>query len=314
MVVDSQVDPFKGNLLHADFKRIDLTKRIRVAIPVHTEGEPAGVKVQGGLLEVITRAVEIECLPDEIPESFTLRRQRADDRPEHARVEHRPLRLDEAGERAGSGDRALRGAARRRSCRACRRGRGSGSRRRDAAAGAAAEPEVIKKGKKEESRARRGEGQEEVARHVPGGRSGEPGRGVRASRRTTWVSSRWTGWRSGTASASPAGFQALVGSGRRSTGATVMLAKPQTFMNLSGTSLAPLMEKHSLAAADLVVVYDELDLPWTALRIKPQRSSAGHNGVDSAIAAWARAILCGCVWGFIRGHPLSSGIDICCRR
>jgi len=72
MVVDSQVDPLKGHLLHADFKRIDLTKRIRVSIPVHTEGEPAGVKVQGGLLEVITRAVEIECLPDEIPESFTL--------------------------------------------------------------------------------------------------------------------------------------------------------------------------------------------------------------------------------------------------
>lgn len=72
MVVDSQVDPLKGSLLHIDFKRIDLTKRIRVAIPVHTEGEPAGVKVQGGLLEVITRAVEIECLPDEIPESFTL--------------------------------------------------------------------------------------------------------------------------------------------------------------------------------------------------------------------------------------------------
>jgi large subunit ribosomal protein L25 len=72
MVVDSQVDPLKGNLLHADFKRIDLSKRIRIAVPVHTEGEPAGVKVQGGLLEVITRAVEIECLPDEIPESFTL--------------------------------------------------------------------------------------------------------------------------------------------------------------------------------------------------------------------------------------------------
>ena len=72
MVVDSQVDPLKGTLLHADFKRIDLSKRIRVAIPVHTEGEPAGVKVQGGLLEIVTRAVEIECLPDEIPESFTL--------------------------------------------------------------------------------------------------------------------------------------------------------------------------------------------------------------------------------------------------
>jgi large subunit ribosomal protein L25 len=72
MVVDQQVDPLKGTLLHADLKRIDLTKRIRVTVPVHTTGEAAGVKVQGGLLEIITRAIEIECLPDEIPESFTV--------------------------------------------------------------------------------------------------------------------------------------------------------------------------------------------------------------------------------------------------
>jgi large subunit ribosomal protein L25 len=72
MLVDRQVDPVKGTLLHADFKRIDLTKRLRVSIPVHTTGEAAGVKVQGGLLEVITRAIEIECLPDEIPEGFTV--------------------------------------------------------------------------------------------------------------------------------------------------------------------------------------------------------------------------------------------------
>ena len=72
MLVDRQVDPVKGTLLHADFKRIDLTKRLRVSIPVHTTGEAAGVKVQGGLLEVITRMIEIECLPDEIPESFTV--------------------------------------------------------------------------------------------------------------------------------------------------------------------------------------------------------------------------------------------------
>jgi large subunit ribosomal protein L25 len=70
MVVDQQVDPVKGNLLHADFKRIDLTKRIRISVPVSTTGEAKGVKVQGGLLEVITRAIEIECLPDEIPEGF----------------------------------------------------------------------------------------------------------------------------------------------------------------------------------------------------------------------------------------------------
>ena len=53
MVVDQQVDPIKGTLLHADLKRIDLSKRIRVTVPVHTAGEPKGVKVQGGLLEVM---------------------------------------------------------------------------------------------------------------------------------------------------------------------------------------------------------------------------------------------------------------------
>src|SRR5215468_10745963 len=61
--------------------------------------------------------------------------------------------------------------------------------------------------------------------------------------------------------------KALVGLGEID-GREVMLAKPQTFMNLSGTSLAPLMEKHSIDISDLIVVYDELDLPWTALKIK----------------------------------------------
>src|SRR5882762_3592011 len=72
MIVDWQNDPIKDNLLHVDLKRIDLTKRIRVKVPVHTTGEPKGVKLQGGLHELITREVEIECLPDDIPEHFTV--------------------------------------------------------------------------------------------------------------------------------------------------------------------------------------------------------------------------------------------------
>jgi large subunit ribosomal protein L25 len=72
MIVDWQSDPVKENLLHVDLKRIDLTKRIAVKVRVHVAGEPKGVKLQGGLLEVITREVEIECLPDEIPESYTV--------------------------------------------------------------------------------------------------------------------------------------------------------------------------------------------------------------------------------------------------
>jgi large subunit ribosomal protein L25 len=72
MVVDWQHDPIKGKLLHVDLKRIDLSKRIVVKVPVHTHGDPKGVKLQGGLHEIITREIEIECLPDDIPESFEI--------------------------------------------------------------------------------------------------------------------------------------------------------------------------------------------------------------------------------------------------
>src|SRR5580698_5892570 len=72
MIVDWQSDPVKENLLHVDLKRIDLSKRNAFKVRVHTTGEPKGVKLQGGLLEVITREIEIECLPDEIPESYTV--------------------------------------------------------------------------------------------------------------------------------------------------------------------------------------------------------------------------------------------------
>jgi large subunit ribosomal protein L25 len=72
MIVDWLNDPIKEHLLHVDLKRIDLTKSIRVKVPVHTKGDPKGVKLQGGLHELITREIEIECLPDAIPEEYTV--------------------------------------------------------------------------------------------------------------------------------------------------------------------------------------------------------------------------------------------------
>ena len=72
MIIDWQQDPIKDTLLHVDLKRIDLSKHITVKVPVHTTGEPKGVKIQGGLHELVTREIEIECLPDDIPESFTV--------------------------------------------------------------------------------------------------------------------------------------------------------------------------------------------------------------------------------------------------
>lgn len=72
MIIDWQYDPIKDSLLHVDLKRIDLTQRIMVKVPVVTQGDPKGVKLQGGIHEIVTREVEIECLPDEIPEQFTV--------------------------------------------------------------------------------------------------------------------------------------------------------------------------------------------------------------------------------------------------
>ena len=72
MIVDWQFDPIKDALLHVDLKRIDLSERIVVKVPVVTQGDPKGVKIQGGMHEVVTREIEIECLPDDIPEQFTV--------------------------------------------------------------------------------------------------------------------------------------------------------------------------------------------------------------------------------------------------
>jgi len=90
-------------------------------------------------------------------------------------------------------------------------------------------------------------------------------------------------------------------------GHPVMLAKPQTFMNLSGTSIAPLMEKHSIEPGRFVAIYDELDLPWQALRIKPKGSAAGHNGMKSLIGSLGTSDLVRVRLGIHPGHPIKDG-------
>src|SRR5438552_2000784 len=67
-----QVDPIKENFLHADFYRIAMDVAIRVTVPIHVLGEARGVKVDGGILELIMRAVEVECLPGDIPEHIDI--------------------------------------------------------------------------------------------------------------------------------------------------------------------------------------------------------------------------------------------------
>ena len=66
-------------------------------------------------------------------------------------------------------------------------------------------------------------------------------------------------------------------------GESAILVKPQTFMNLSGESVAPMVKYHNAAVADLVVVQDDIDLPLGRLRIRMGGSCGGHNGVRSVI-------------------------------
>ncbi|HST11021.1 MAG TPA: aminoacyl-tRNA hydrolase [Terriglobales bacterium] len=66
----------------------------------------------------------------------------------------------------------------------------------------------------------------------------------------------------------------------------VLLAKPETFMNLSGLSVRELLDEYQLRPeTDLIVIYDELDLPLGTIRIRQRGSSAGHNGMESIIGA-----------------------------
>lgn len=67
-------------------------------------------------------------------------------------------------------------------------------------------------------------------------------------------------------------------------GAKVALAKPQTFMNLSGESIGPIAKFYKVPPEDLLVVYDELDLPEGLLRMRPKGGAGGHNGMKSIIA------------------------------
>ena len=67
-----QREPMKGQLLHADFFEVALDKRIEVKVHIELLGTPVGVKTEGGLLEFITRELDVECLPTEIPDKFSL--------------------------------------------------------------------------------------------------------------------------------------------------------------------------------------------------------------------------------------------------
>jgi len=101
---------------------------------------------------------------------------------------------------------------------------------------------------------------------------------------------------------------ALTGPGQMA-GKAVLLAKPQTYMNLSGTSLKPLIAKHEILPENLILVYDDLDLPWGVIRVRPKGSPGSHNGVKSVTASLGTQEFPRVRIGIHPGHPLSSGVD-----
>ena len=102
--------------------------------------------------------------------------------------------------------------------------------------------------------------------------------------------------------------QALVGQGTIA-GRHVLLAKPQTYMNLSGVAIKPLMERNEVQPSDLLLIYDELALPWGSVRVRPRGSSAGHNGVADVIEKIATQDFPRVRLGVHPNHRLSSGKD-----
>jgi large subunit ribosomal protein L25 len=72
IIKDYQIDPIKGRLLHADLLRLSMTTVTNVSVSIETIGEPPGVKSEGGILEQQLREVEVECLPGDIPERLTV--------------------------------------------------------------------------------------------------------------------------------------------------------------------------------------------------------------------------------------------------
>ena len=72
LVKDFLLQPVNQSLMHADFYRIAMDKLLTVTVRIEVEGEAKGVKVQGGILEILTREVEVECLPADIPESIVV--------------------------------------------------------------------------------------------------------------------------------------------------------------------------------------------------------------------------------------------------
>ncbi len=269
LVREFQLDPVTQVLLHADFYRVNLEKKIAVMVPIVLHGEPKGVKTQGGILEFLHKEVEVECLPTAIPDHIDVdvaelelgqadlrprpRRRRFVDAAERGRPDARPHRQPEGG--GGTGGR-------------CGGDAGGGGRARSGQEG-------------QDRQGRRRQGQAEEVKLIVG--LGNPGARYDNTRHNIGfrvidaLARRWSvdQWREQ--------HQALVARVREGD-ESVLVAKPVTFMNLSGEAVAGVAGFYKVAVPDVLVVLDEVALPLGRLRAGRGGSHGGHNGLKSVIA------------------------------
>jgi PTH1 family peptidyl-tRNA hydrolase len=106
--------------------------------------------------------------------------------------------------------------------------------------------------------------------------------------------------------------KALVGRGRVA-GEEVVLAKPQTYMNLSGVSVRELLSKYELDVPDLLVMWDEIQLPFGTIRIHGSGSAGSHNGAKSVIGSLGTQDFARLRLGFAPDHPIGNMRDFVLR-
>jgi len=145
MVKEYQLDPVTHHLLHADFYQLAMDKAIVVTVPIVVKGEAKGVKQQSGMLDFVTREIEVECLPTDIPENITID---VSELMLHEAIRVRDLAVDPKWKAISEGDTMLvhivMPKAEEEPAAAATPEAGA------AVAAAPAEPEVIKKGKTDE--------------------------------------------------------------------------------------------------------------------------------------------------------------------
>ncbi len=294
---EAQRDPVRGETIHVDLLRVRLDEAIHAVVPLELTGaeDAPGVK-EGGVLEQITRELNVEALPTAIPESIVhevgemqigetivlsavampggrdaARRPRGDGRRD-------PLSAAPAG-RGGGGNRGRDGAR--------RRGRGAGRGAEDAEAAGGAEA-LLRRGVAAPAaplrrRWRRG-------RRLADRRAGQPRPRVRRDtpqRRASWSPRRspsagsWAGAKERFRGRIAEGRAGGVPGGRPAAHPRVAVLCPQTYMNDAGRSVGPARGAFKLPLERVLVVHDEIDLPFGEVRTRLGGGLAGHNGLKS---------------------------------